>query len=122
MQGLPDGALPSLEATKATFEKMQAERIAANSASGPRARAQEQLSALEASLSRVSPGMYEHEAYKKALRACQEAYSVGLSSGGLLPQQPGQPLVLLFLNAWLIHNSVVGGQVCMYNMRTKNLS
>ncbi|KAL3140458.1 cAMP-dependent protein kinase catalytic subunit [Trebouxia sp. C0009 RCD-2024] len=93
MQGLSEtqallaGGLQSAEATKAAYEKMQADRIAAKSSKGPRARAQEQLSALEASLSRVSPSMYNNEAYKKALRACQEAYSVGLASS--LPQQSG---------------------------------
>ena len=89
LQGLPAGALQSTEATKAAIEKMQTDRLAAmSSATGPRARAQEQLSALEASLSRVSPSMYDNEAYKKALRACQEAYSVGL--GSTLPQQSGE--------------------------------
>ncbi|KAL3140477.1 cAMP-dependent protein kinase catalytic subunit [Trebouxia sp. C0009 RCD-2024] len=94
MQGLSEtqallaGGLQSAEATKAAYEKMQADRIAVKpSPLGPRARAQAQLSALEASLSRVSPSMYGNEAYKKALRACQEAYSVGLASS--LPQHSG---------------------------------
>ncbi|KAL3140453.1 hypothetical protein ABBQ38_004712 [Trebouxia sp. C0009 RCD-2024] len=94
MQGLSEtkallaGGLQSVKATKAAYEKMQADRIIVKpSPLGPRARAQEQLSALEASLSRVSPSMYDNEAYKKALRACQEAYSAGLGSS--LPQQSG---------------------------------
>ena len=90
-QGLPAGCRLSPEATKAAIEKMQTDCIARiSSASGTRARAEEQLAALEASLSRVSPSMYDNEAYKKALRACQEAYSVGLGS-----QHPGEFAVAL---------------------------
>ncbi|KAL3138714.1 hypothetical protein ABBQ32_006468 [Trebouxia sp. C0010 RCD-2024] len=84
------------------YEKMQADCNAASSSPlGPRGRAEEQLSALEASVSRVNPSLYDTNAYKKALTACQEASSVGLDSS-LLQQSSELLTASLLLHACLM--------------------